>query len=97
MKHLTAISLATLIAVGAVTGAAAKSSPGGSSGVWTEGDAGIYTNTKNADLRFDTNTGRKAIPGAGAGAQAANPTDADENSVVSRPSSTMVDPARSLD
>ena len=82
-----------LTAVAAVAGP-----PGGTSGTWDEKTPGIYTNTNNSDLRFDTNTGRKAVPGKAAAAQAANPTDADsDNSVISRPVSTLVDPGRTLD
>jgi len=69
----------------------------GSLGPWqeTQPGNGIYGNTNNPDLRFDTNTGRKAVPGRAAAAQAEN--DADEKSVISRPESTLVDPHRTLD
>ena len=82
-----------LTAVAAVAGP-----PGGTSGTWELTGPGHYTNTNNMDLRFDTNNGRKAIPGKAADAHAENPTDADsDNSVISRPASTLVDPGRTLD
>jgi hypothetical protein len=52
-----------------------------------------YVSTHNPDLRKDWDTGRKAIPGRAAQAQADNPTSNDStHNVISRPGSTLVDP-----
>ncbi|MBD3679061.1 MAG: hypothetical protein HUJ27_11780 [Rhodobacteraceae bacterium] len=52
-----------------------------------------YTNANNPDLRMDWETGRRAVPGNAATAQANNGTDNDSlNSVISRPGSTLVSP-----
>jgi hypothetical protein len=94
MRKLPAFAFAALLPFAAATPSIAFD---GSHGPWqeTQPGNGIYGNTNNPDLRFDTNTGRKAVPGRAAAAQAEN--DADEKSVISRPSSTLVDPHRTLD
>ena len=96
LSHLLGVATAAVIGCGATL--AVAGTPGGNSDTWEETSPGIYTNTNNPDLRFDTNTGRRAVPGQAAAAQAENPTDNDtDNNVISRPSSTLVDPGRTLD
>lgn len=92
------IGLAAALSLFVATAASAGPAPGGASGTWVDANSnGIYTNTNNPDLRFDTNTGRKAVPGGAAAAQADNATTSDsDNNVISRPASTLVDPGRTL-
>jgi hypothetical protein len=94
MTRQLPLTFAALLAFAAATPSIAFD---GSHGPWQETgeDNGIYRNTNNPDVRFDTNTGRKAVPGRAAAAQAEN--DANERSVISRPDSTLVDPHRTLD
>ncbi len=64
---------------------------------WEDSGLGSVQNVHNNDIRHDWDTGRRAIPGGAAQAQADNPTANDsDNSVISRPSSTLVDPNRTL-
>jgi hypothetical protein len=53
-----------------------------------EGDTGHWTNTNNEDVRFDTETHRRAVPGKGG-------VNSNENSVVYKhKGASLVDPHR---
>lgn len=97
MKILRTLSKVAILSVITAGAAHAGGAPGGSSGAWKNDYPGHYVNTANPDLRFDLATGRKAIPGRAAAAQAANGTSSDsDHNVISRPGSTLLDPGRTL-
>jgi len=101
------MKISALIAIAAVAGFGLTGSAfaqtavdnfGGNGNAWTEDYDGHFVNNNNPDNRKDLNTGRKAVPGNAAQAQADNPSDNDSaHNVISRPGDTLVDPNRSLE
>jgi len=92
MKKLLTVTLAILFIFGLMGGVAGAASDTGldSSPVF-EGSPGHWTNENNEDVRFDTDTHRRAVPGEGG-------ENADEDSVVhEHHDASLVDPHRTWD
>lgn len=99
MKLYKLAGASALAAFGMVGTALAGPVPGGNSDTWTETNSttgGIYINNNQTGLLFDTKTERKQVPGRAAQAHEDNSGDT-ENSTISRPGSTLVDPGRTLE
>ena len=93
MKKLLTVTLAILFIFGLMGGVAGAASEIGmeNSPNFEEGEWGSYVNQNNEDVRFDTDTHRRAVPGEGG-------ENADEDSVVhDHGDASLVDPHRTWD
>ena len=97
LMKISALTIAATVLVGTGGAQAGPENFGGNGNAWTNDYGNHYVNNNNGDLRQDWDTGRRAVPGRAAAAQAGNPTTTDsENNVISRPDSTLVDPHKTL-
>jgi len=93
MKKLLVVTLTLLVVLGAMGGVVGAASETGmeNSPNFKEGEWGSYENQNNDDVRFDTETHRRAIPGNGG-------ENADEDSVVhEHGDASLADPHRTWD
>jgi len=90
MKKLLTVTLVMVFVLGLMSGVAMAASETGmeKSPNFEKGEWDSYVNQNNEDVRFDTETHRRAVPGNGG-------ENADENSVVhEHHDASLVDPHR---